>query len=183
MIHRKYTAFQLKDSKITHADVFTEINPRVYVNVSRVNREDKSDGYSVIGENVSQTPAPPLHTQSTRHRPPAPLPSTKQRPYSNSFPAGPVSGSNHSRNTMPLPPRPQPSGSADSLKSKPRPPCNPKPRPSTMGTFPRSRSESSSLGTPAQGFNDVLNQLGAVKLHSPGKKSSTFRDQCSSSEE
>jgi len=41
-----------------------------------------------------------------------------------------------------------------------------------MGTFPRVGPEPSSLGTPAQGFNNVLNQLGSLRLHSPYKTGS-----------
>lgn len=141
------------------------------------------DGYSVIDEKVSPTPAPPLRSQSNRHRPPEPLPSTK-RPHSESSPPDPVVGGRHTRNTLPHPPRPQSasqsasqSGSADYSKSKPlpRPPCGPKPRPLTMGTFPRVGPEPSSLGTPAQGFNNVLNQLGSLKLHSPYKTGNTYK--------
>lgn len=136
------------------------------------------DGYSVIDEKVSPSPAPPLHSQSNRHRPPAPLPSTK-RPHSKSSPPDPMVGGRHTRNTLPLPPRPQSasqSASADYSKSKPlpRPPCGPKPRPLTMGTFPRVGSESSSLRTPAQEFDNVLNQLGSLKLK-PDKTGNTYK--------
>lgn len=129
------------------------------------------DGYSVI--------APSLHAQSNRPRPPAPLPSSK-RLHSHSSPPDPGTGSNLSRNTLPLPSRNQPLTSADYPKSKPlpRPPCDPKPRPLTMGKFLRNRSESSSQATPAQGLGDVLSQLGNVKLRSPGIKGNTFLDQC-----
>lgn len=123
--------------------------------------------------------APPLHAQSMKHRPPAPLPLPK-RPHSNYSP-DPVIGSNLSRNSLPLPPRQQPSASAGHLMFKPlpRPPCKPKPtRPLTVGTFPTSSSESSSQATPSQGFDEVLNQLGGVKLHFPGKKGKTFLDPC-----
>lgn len=146
--------------------------------MSHVNREDEADGYSVIGDTVSQSSASPVHAQSNSPRPPAPLPSVK-RPYSFSSHTDPGTGSNVSRNTLPLPPRPQPSVSTDYSKSKPlpRPPCDPKPRPLTMGTFPRIRTESSSRETPTQGYGDVLSQLQGVKLRSPDLKGNTFIDQ------
>ncbi|XP_020606943.1 pleckstrin homology domain-containing family A member 6-like isoform X1 [Orbicella faveolata] len=158
--------FDLKKWK----DAITESKIKYCSNTSQ---EDEEDGYSVIGDKVSQKPAPSLHAQSNRPRPPAPLPSSK-RLHSHSSPPDPGTGSNLSRNTLPFPSRNQPLASADYSKSKPlpRPPCDPKPRPLTMGTFPRNRSESSSQATPAQGLGDVLSQLGNVKLRSPGIKGS-----------
>lgn len=139
---------------------------------SNTTQEDEADGYSTIRDKVSQTPASPLRAQSSKPRPPAPLPSVK-RPYSLPSPPDPGIGSSVSRNTLPLPPRPQPSASTDYSKSKPlpRPPCDPKPRPLTMGALSRSRTESSSHATPAQGFGDVLSQLQGVTLNrSPDPK-------------
>ncbi|XP_020606960.1 uncharacterized protein LOC110045675 isoform X3 [Orbicella faveolata] len=120
--------FDLKKWK----DAITESKIKYCSNTSQ---EDEEDGYSVIGDKVSQKPAPSLHAQSNRPRPPAPLPSSK-RLHSHSSPPDPGTGSNLSRNTLPFPSRNQPLASADYSKSKPlpRPPCDPKPRPLTMGS-------------------------------------------------
>lgn len=159
--------FDLKKWK----DAITESKTKYCSNTTQ---EDEADGYSVIGDTVSRSSASPLHGQSNKPRPAAPLPSVK-RPYSFSSPPDPGTGSNVSRNTLPLSTRLQPSVSTDYSKSKPlpRPPCDAKPRPLTTGTFPRIRTESSSHETPAQGFGDVLSQLQGVKLRSPDLKGST----------
>ena len=138
------------------------------------NREEDTDGYCSIDDNVvAKAPGPPPRVQTVRNRPPAPIPVTK-RPYSFSFP-----GPEPPQKPLPLPPRQERSEFARLPTSEPkplilpRPQVTPKPtKPSTMGRLQKSSSESASLSN--MGYDNVVNQLQNTKLGSADKRGNRF---------